>query len=135
MNALELKKLRDSSGVVVPHNVLVYGAAKTGKTLDTLKLAEHYKILYLDGEKGGDVMMQLDDKLLANIEWVRFGDSRKSPVFIEAMMRFFEGRLSKYVILTAHSTALTVCCGIRRECGSTRLVTTLHPSGLLSATL
>ena len=115
MNALELKKLRDSSGVVVPHNVLVYGAAKTGKTLDTLKLAEHYKILYLDGEKGGDVMMQLDDKLLANIEWVRFGDSRKSPVFIEAVMRFFEGEAIK--VCDTHGALNCAHCMLRDKEG------------------
>ncbi|UNI71226.1 AAA domain containing protein [Aeromonas phage P5] len=91
MNALELKKLRAANEVVVPHNVLLYGAAKVGKTLDALKLAQWYKILYLDGEKGGEVMMQLDDALLENIEWVRFKDTRKSPMFIEAMMKFFEG--------------------------------------------
>lgn len=95
MNALELKKLRAANEVVVPHNVLVYGAAKSGKTLDCLKLAKYFKVLYLDGEKGGDVMMQLDDELLANIEWVRFKDTRKTPVFIEAMMHFFEGNAIK----------------------------------------
>lgn len=91
MNALEMKKKLAAGQAIVSRAVLIYGAAKTGKTLAALELAEEFNILYLDGENGGEVMFQLDDERLSRINWVRINDTRKEPHFIEFLMRFAEG--------------------------------------------
>lgn len=107
-NALEMKKRLASGELVLPRAVLLYGPAKSGKTYAALALAEHYKILYLDGENGGETMFQLPASCLANIEWVRIHDTRKEPHFVEAIMRFQEGETVK--ICEAHGKTTCSKC-------------------------
>lgn len=95
MNALEMKKKLEAGTLALSKAVLVYGPAKSGKTLASLKMGSKYKILYLDGENGGEVMFQLPDETLGNIDWVRINDTRTAPNFIEFLMRFCEGESVK----------------------------------------
>lgn len=95
MNALEMKKKLATGEIVNAKSVMLYGPAKSGKTLAAMKMAKKYKVLYLDGENGGEVMLQLPDEYLANIEWVQISDTRDKPNFVEFMMRFAEGESVK----------------------------------------
>ena len=107
-NALEMKKRLMAGELALPKAVLLYGPAKSGKTRAAMELGKYYKILYFDGENGGETMMQLDDEVLANIEWVRINDTRKEPQFIDAMMRFQEGETIK--VCEAHNKTICSKC-------------------------
>ncbi len=113
-NALEMKKRLDSGEITIPRAVLLYGPAKSGKTRAALELGEFFKILYLDGENGGETMFQLPESTLKNIEWVRINDTRKEPQFVEAVMKFQEGETIK-VCVAHNKTTCSKCISTKGE--------------------
>ena len=84
MNLKELaakRKLKPS-----PQSILVYGEAKTGKTLRVAEdLAPHFKLLWLDVENGVQTLMQLPDALQERITYIRIPDTSTNPVGIKSV--------------------------------------------------
>lgn len=73
--------------------ILVYGAPKTGKTVLVGQLAEKYKLLWLDLERGaGSLVTNVPKQYHSNIELVRIPDTREYPIAIETCLRLFSGQ-------------------------------------------
>lgn len=74
--------------------VIVYGASFSGKSLLVGKLAEHYKLVWLDLEAGHGVLYQLPKEWHDNIEIVDLPDTRSYPIAIETMLKLVKGAVS-----------------------------------------
>lgn len=82
-----LSKVKDR----VAKKVLVYGASGVGKTLAVGKLAERFKLVWLDGENGWETLLQLDPALQDNIELIRVPDTKDLPMFSETVAKIVTG--------------------------------------------
>lgn len=71
--------------------VVVYGASFSGKSLLVGKLAEHFKLLWVDLEAGHGVLYQLPPAFQENIEIVSLPDTRSYPIAIETMLKLVKG--------------------------------------------
>tara|TARA_R110002096_G_scaffold124917_5_gene269927 strand:- start:2253 stop:3170 length:918 start_codon:yes stop_codon:yes gene_type:complete len=71
--------------------VVVYGASFSGKSLLVGKLAEHFKLLWVDLEAGHGVLYQLPASFQENIEIVSLPDTRSYPIAIETMLKLVKG--------------------------------------------
>ena len=58
------------------HRCLIYGGPKTGKTLLAGKLAEHYKLIWIDLENGHDTLFQLPQEWKERIEIISLPDTQ-----------------------------------------------------------
>lgn len=74
--------------------VIVYGASFSGKSLLVGKLAEHYKLIWLDLEAGHGVLYQLPEAWHDNIEIIDLPDTRSYPIAIETMLKLVKGPVS-----------------------------------------
>jgi len=73
---------------------MVYGAAKTGKTLLAGKLAEHYKLIYIDMENGYESLLQLPPEWQERIELISLPDSSSYPIAIETCLKAVKGAVT-----------------------------------------
>lgn len=87
--------------------VIVYGASFSGKSLLVGKLAEHFKLVWLDLEAGHGVLYQLPEAWHANIEIVDLPDTRSYPIAIETMLKLVKGAVS---ICEAHGKCSCMVC-------------------------
>lgn len=71
--------------------VIVYGPSFAGKSLLVGKLAQHFKLLWMDLEKGHGVLYQLPEAYQENIEIVDLPDTRSYPIAIETMLKVVKG--------------------------------------------
>jgi hypothetical protein len=84
MNLKQLAALRKDKPS--PQSILVYGEAKTGKTLRVAQeLAPHFKLLWLDVENGVQTLMQLPPELQERITYIRIPDTSTNPVGIKSV--------------------------------------------------
>lgn len=92
-------KLSDYKGSEARH-VLVYGAAKTGKTELVGALAEHYTLWWFDLDGGAKTLMapaSKAHKFLDKINYFRIPDTQAFPIAMETMLKVIKG------------SAMTVC--------------------------
>lgn len=78
LNTIEKSKLQ---------SVIVYGAPKSGKTLLAGKLAEHFKLLWIDMEHGYNTLFELPQSYQENIELITLPDTRDFPIAIETCLK------------------------------------------------
>lgn len=72
-------------------SVMLFGLPFTGKSLLAGKLAEHFKIIYIDMEAGHDVLFQLPKEWQENIEVISLPDSTMYPIAIETVLKLIKG--------------------------------------------
>lgn len=73
------------------HRCIIFGAPKAGKSLLAAKLAEFYKIIWVDMENGHETLFQLPEAWQDNIELVNIPDTRSFPVAIETCLKMVKG--------------------------------------------
>lgn len=78
----------------VTSSVIVYGAPKSGKSLLAGKLAEHFKLLWVDMENGHETLFQLPEAWQDNIELINLKDTRSFPIAIETCLKMVKGATS-----------------------------------------
>lgn len=88
-------------------HVIIYGAPKAGKTLLAGKLAEQYKIIWVDMEKGHETLFQLPEAWQDNIELIDLPDTRSYPIAIETVLKMVKGKVS---ICDAHGKVSCPVC-------------------------
>jgi hypothetical protein len=71
--------------------VIVYGESFSGKSLLVGRLAEHFKLIWMDLENGHGVLYQLPPAFQENIEIVALPDTRSYPIAIETMLKVVKG--------------------------------------------
>ena len=77
---------------------LVYGRPKSGKTALVGKLAEHYKLHWLDLENGIKTLLNpeiLKPEFRKNVNVINIPDHRLNPVAIDTVRQIFKGGLKK----------------------------------------
>lgn len=72
--------------------VLIYGESMTGKTTLAGTLAEKFKILYFDLEKGYESLLKLPQQAQENIELFQIPDTKIFPIAIETLLKVFTGK-------------------------------------------
>lgn len=72
----------------VPSNptVLIYGAPKTGKTEAMAKLANQFKLIWIDLENSREILAKLSPEAQRNISYVRIPDTRENPAAINTFL-------------------------------------------------
>jgi len=68
-------------------SVMLFGAPFTGKSLLASKLAEHFKLIYIDMENGKDVMFQLPEEWQKRIQLISLPDTSAWPIAIETCLK------------------------------------------------
>lgn len=76
------------------HRIIIYGAPKSGKSLIAGKLAEYYKLIWVDMENGHETLFQLPSSWQENIELVDLPDTRSYPIAIETVLKMVKGKVS-----------------------------------------
>jgi len=89
------------------HRVLIFGGPKTGKSLLAGKLAEKYKLIWIDLENGHDVLFQLPEAWQENIELVNIPDTRSFPIAIETCLKMVRGKVD---ICELHGKVACMIC-------------------------
>lgn len=95
-NALSIKKAQEQGNATRGTSVIVYGPPKSGKTALVAQLAKHYKLIWLDIERGSATLFNedvVDPALLGNIELFQIPDYKKQPIAIEYAMKLFKGEV------------------------------------------
>ncbi len=92
------------------HSCLLYGAAKTGKTLLAGKLAQEFDLIYIDMENGYESLLQLPTSYQERIELISLPDTSSFPIAIETILKMVKGKVS---ICEAHGKVTCMIC--RRE--------------------
>lgn len=72
--------------------VLLYGAPKTGKSLLAGKLAARFKLIWIDLEKGKDVLFQLPPEQQARIQVITVPDTKDTPMASETLLKILSGK-------------------------------------------
>ena len=88
-------------------SVIVYGAPKTGKTLLAGKLAEHFKLIWIDMEHGFNTLFELPASYQENIELISLPDTRDFPIAIETCLKLVKMPVN---ICEAHGKVNCVGC-------------------------
>lgn len=83
-----------SKEVSSTHRVLIFGGPKVGKTLLAGKLAEKYKVVWVDMEKGHETLFQIPKAWQENIELIELPDTRSYPIAIETALKMVKGKVS-----------------------------------------
>ena len=73
------------------HRCIIFGPPKAGKSLIAGKLAEFYKIIWVDMENGHEVLFQLPEEWQERVELVNLPDTRSYPVAIETVLKMVKG--------------------------------------------
>jgi len=89
------------------HRVLIFGGPKAGKTLLAGKLAEHYKLIWVDMEKGYETLFQLPKDWQERIELVSLPDTRSFPIAIETCLKLVKGAVN---ICETHGKVSCMLC-------------------------
>lgn len=89
------------------HRVLIFGGPKAGKTLLAGKLAEHYKLVWVDMEKGYETLFQLPKDWQERIELVSLPDTRSFPIAIETCLKVVKGAVN---ICETHGKVSCMLC-------------------------
>ncbi len=76
------------------HRCIIYGGPKCGKSLIAGKLAEHYKLIWVDMENGHETLFQLPAAWQENIELINLPDTRSYPIAIETVLKLVKGKVS-----------------------------------------
>ena len=92
----------------VNKRVLIYGAPKTGKSLITGKLAEHYNLIWFDNEQGWDVLLQLPKEWQERINIISVPDSKVFPIAVETWLKLIKG--NKTDICVQHGKVACALC-------------------------
>lgn len=71
--------------------LIVFGAPKTGKTELVGKLAQKYKLLWFDLEKGVTTLTKMPVEWQDNVELIDLPDTRTFPIGIETMLKVIKG--------------------------------------------
>jgi hypothetical protein len=104
----------DSIAASSGQSVIVYGPPKSGKTdLVVRQLAAHYKVIYVDLEKGRTTLYKLDDKLKANIDVIAILDNKDFPNAITGATKLASG--GKYSYCAIHQKIGCVKCITSRD--------------------
>ncbi len=99
---------------VTAHSVIVYGAPKSGKTeLVVGQLARHYKVIYVDLEKGRTTLNKLPDDLKQNIDVVAIKDDKDNPMAIAAAIKLAAG--SKRTYCMTHQKLDCLACSKSKD--------------------
>lgn len=89
------------------HRVLIFGGPKAGKTLLAGKLAQYYKLLWVDMEKGHETLFQLPVEWQDNIELISLPDTRSFPIAIETCLKIVKGLVN---ICEKHGKVACMLC-------------------------
>lgn len=89
------------------HRVMIFGAPKSGKSLLAGKLAEHFKIIWIDLENGHEVLFQLPPEWQENIELISLPDTRSYPIAIETCLKLVKGKCE---VCEAHGKVSCMTC-------------------------
>ena len=100
-------KLTNKSAAV-NKRVLLYGGPKTGKSLLTGKLAEHYNLIWFDNEQGWDVLLQLPKEWQERINIISVPDSKVFPIAVETWLKVIKG--NKVSICGQHGKVACALC-------------------------
>jgi len=91
--------------------VLVYGPPKVGKTALVGKLAEHFKLHWLDMEGGIKTLMNpsiLDPKYRSNIQLANVPDHAGYPIALQTLTKVLKGEASK-ICFTHGKVSCPIC--------------------------
>lgn len=81
--------------------VIVYGDPFTGKTTIAAKLAEKFKLKWLDIENGASsIVRNVPKEFHANIDLIQIPDTKTNPIAAETALKIFDG--GKCVICATH---------------------------------
>lgn len=72
--------------------VLIYGESMTGKTTLAGTLAEKFKVIWFDLEKGYESLLKLPKEYQENIELIAIPDTKIFPIAIETLLKVFTGK-------------------------------------------
>lgn len=74
-------------------HILIYGAPKTGKTLEAALLSEFYNVLWFDGDKGLKTAMNiLPEEMQKRIRVIKTPDNTYAPMYWNTMLKVVTGR-------------------------------------------
>ena len=76
------------------HRCIIYGGPKVGKTELAGKLAEFYKLIWVDMENGHETLLKFPEAWQANIELIDLPDTRSYPIAIETVLKMVKGKVS-----------------------------------------
>lgn len=88
--------------------VLIYGESMTGKTTLAGTLAEKYKVIYFDLEKGYESLLKLPQSAQENIELISIPDTKIFPIAIETLLKVFTGK--EVFVCEAHGKVACPIC-------------------------
>lgn len=94
--------------------LLIFGAPKTGKTLQLGKLARKFKLLWLDLENGKDTLFQLPKEYLDNIEYISIKDTSINPIAVSTVSKMVESTTPGY-ICEDHSEWCCAKCAAKKS--------------------
>jgi len=89
------------------HRAILFGGPKAGKTLLAGKLAEHFKLIWVDMENGHETLFQLPEAWQNNIELIALRDTRSYPIAIETVLKMVKGPVA---ICEAHGKVSCMIC-------------------------
>ena len=90
------------------HRVLVYGEPKSGKTELAARLAEKYKLVFIDLENGYETLLKLPKEWQERIEILSIPDTKVFPIAIETMLKIVTG--SKVEVCDTHGKVACALC-------------------------
>ena len=98
--------------------VLIYGESMTGKTTLAGTLAEKFKVIWFDLEKGYESLLKLPESMQENIELIAVPDTKIYPIAIETMLKVFQNK--EVFICEAHGKVACPICK-KAEAPETRI--------------
>lgn len=89
--------------------IIVYGDPFTGKTTLVAKLAEKFKLKWIDIEHGASsILRNVDKKYHSNIDLIQIPDSKVNPMAAETVLKIFDG--AKCIICIEHGKVSCPIC-------------------------
>lgn len=89
--------------------IMVYGDPFTGKTTLVAKLAEKFKLKWVDVEHGASsILRNVPKEFHKNIDLIQIPDSKVNPIAAETVLKIFDG--SKCVICAVHGKVSCPLC-------------------------
>lgn len=105
-------KLKDKAQSAT-HRVVVYGPPKCGKSALAGKLAQYFKLVWLDFENGHAVLYQLPEAWQENIELIEIPDTKTFPIGIQTALKIVTG--AKMSICHAHGNVACALCASKND--------------------
>lgn len=95
-------------------SVIVFGPPKAGKTeLVVGQLARHYKVIYVDLEKGRTTLSKLSPELKKNIDVLAIKDNKDTPAAIDTAIKLAHGGKRTYCM--THQKIGCVSCSTSKD--------------------